>query len=752
MPEARRLRDLFNREVGGLQQLLAPGDASIRQPRHRRRADFGTETPAERTRRHVRPSCERGHRVALVEVLLHPSHEDLKCLTTLSRGERGVDVLALATLAMRGNYHPTRDPVSDRRAIMLPDELQTGVDARRRPSARDDLFLEPIERVTVDRNTREGGLKGLGIAPVRGGAPPVQDAGLREGERPRAHAQNGGVPVDRIAQFAQNSRGGARRHRAPGDRDEIGFAAGLKTVPGRHADRAACKRGPGLLSAYREREARDPVSGSVHAKDLVQHAELERREGCLQDDRNRRKCHWNSVWRDIDEQLTCSPVAVCVRSRDYRAMSTSSLPSAASSPSEPASPTPENPRLGVLELAIAMTLSGTIGVFVIESQASPLTVAFARCAVGALALGLWCWGRGHLVRPNVTWPSLLLIVCGGLCLVANWVLLFASFQHTSIGVATVTYHVQPFLLVLFAPVVLREALAVRQLTWVALGFAGLVLIAQPWAEPLTGGYGRGMLEAVAAAALYALATLLVKRLTGVRPHVIALIQLSVGALVLFPLASLGELTTLEGLPWLLTLGIVHTAFMYVLVYDSYPRLTTPTIAFLGFLYPVVAVAFDAVVYGHVLSLAQLSGSLLILMAGLGRTLVHRPRPTADAAQHVTAKQACPRPEARQQVASRRDEAGEALMPGLVLGIERWRPEAAADIYARVRSEGNGLPPHVVVVGSWVDQELRTCWQIMAGATETDIASWRAHWADMMDIETVAVLPGAEVASLMSRSI
>jgi drug/metabolite transporter (DMT)-like permease len=277
-------------------------------------------------------------------------------------------------------------------------------------------------------------------------------------------------------------------------------------------------------------------------------------------------------------------------------------------------------RIGVLELALAMGISGTIGVLVLESGASPLTVAFARCAVGATALGLWCAARGFLRRPNLTRASLPFIVVGGLCLVTNWTLLFASYEHTSIGIATVTYHVQPFLLVLFAPFVLRETLAIRQLTWVALGFAGLVLIAQPWTEPLTGNYGRGMLEAVAAAALYALATLLVKRVHGVRPHVIALIQLSIGALILLPLARWGELTDVDAVPWLITLGIVHTAFMYVLVYDSYPRLTTPTIAFLGFLYPVVAVIFDAVVYDHILSLAQLGGSILILLAGLGRAV------------------------------------------------------------------------------------------------------------------------------------
>ncbi|HYO31986.1 MAG TPA: DMT family transporter [Nocardioidaceae bacterium] len=301
-------------------------------------------------------------------------------------------------------------------------------------------------------------------------------------------------------------------------------------------------------------------------------------------------------------------------------MSTSRLTSSAGAPSEITAPNAGRARVGAIELAAAMALSGTIGVFVIESQASPLTVAFARCAVGALALGLWCAARGYVTRPNLSRASSLLIVGGGLCLVANWVLLFASYQHTSIGVATVTYHVQPFLLVLFAPLVLRESLAVGQLTWVALGFGGLVLVAQPWTEPLTGGYGRGMIEAVGAAALYALATLLVKKVQGVRPHIIALIQLSLGALILLPLARFGELSRLEGVPWLLTLGVVHTAVMYVLVYDSYPRLTTPTIAFLGFIYPVVAVAFDAAVYGHILSIAQVSGSILILLAGLGRAV------------------------------------------------------------------------------------------------------------------------------------
>nr|WP_284117583.1 hypothetical protein [Streptomyces fragilis] len=42
---------------------------------------------------------------------------------------------------------------------------------------------------------------------------------------------------------------------------------------------------------------------------------------------------------------------------------------------------------GIAQLTTAMVLSGTIGVFVVESGASSLNVVFFRVVFGALALG-----------------------------------------------------------------------------------------------------------------------------------------------------------------------------------------------------------------------------------------------------------------------------------------------------------------------------------------------------------------------------
>lgn len=277
------------------------------------------------------------------------------------------------------------------------------------------------------------------------------------------------------------------------------------------------------------------------------------------------------------------------------------------------------------QLALAMVLSGTIGLFVLESGAQPTTAAWFRCAVGALAMGLYCWSRGYLSSSGYTARLLVLAAVGGAALVTNWVLLFASFGNTSIGVATVAYHVQPFVLILMSAVLLKERVTPVQVLWVLVGFAGLFLVAQPWRESLTGPYLIGIVQAVAAAVLYAAATLIAKRLTGVRPHVTVLVQLSVGTLLLAPAvswATTGEVLG-HGWPWLLGLGVIHTGAMYLLMYSAFPALRTPVIAVLGFIYPIVAVLVDVVVYDTSFTTPQLVGVLAILAAGFANTRAPR---------------------------------------------------------------------------------------------------------------------------------
>lgn len=267
-----------------------------------------------------------------------------------------------------------------------------------------------------------------------------------------------------------------------------------------------------------------------------------------------------------------------------------------------------------------MALSGTIGAVVLESGAQAPAVAFARCLVGGLLLVLWCAARGWL-RQGVLGLSrrdLGLAVIGGVLLVGNWVLLFASYSLSSIGVSTVVYHTQPLLLVGLAAVLLGERINRGHLGRAAAAFGGVAMIslgAQGTAEAPVRASGIAL--ALGAAVLYAGASLIAKQLRHIRPHVLAAIQLATGTVLLAPALAFTPLPSAPGgLLWLVLLGTVHTALLYVLMYGSIGKLPTGTVALLSYLYPVVAVVVDIALYGHRVTLVEGIGMLAVLVAAM----------------------------------------------------------------------------------------------------------------------------------------
>lgn len=296
------------------------------------------------------------------------------------------------------------------------------------------------------------------------------------------------------------------------------------------------------------------------------------------------------------------------------------------------SPTTPSQHKGTAQLTAAMVLSGTLGVFVVESGASPFDVVFFRVLFGALALGGYIAARGWLRDHGFTPRTLGLAVLGGVFIVFNWVFLFQSYETTSISVATVVYHTQPFYVVLLGALLFRERLTAAKVGWIAVAFAGLILVSgvTPGDFASVGGYLLGIGQALLAALLYGLSTVVTKLITGVRPHLIALVQVLVGIPLLLPFADFGAMGgTGADWGWLVGLGVIHTGLMYVLMYAAYAQLPTAKIAVLAFVYPAVAMVTDWAVYGHHIGLVQALGVPLIVTAGLKVTLA-RPRAAAPA--------------------------------------------------------------------------------------------------------------------------
>ncbi|POA17954.1 EamA family transporter [Pseudomonas sp. FW300-N1A1] len=277
-------------------------------------------------------------------------------------------------------------------------------------------------------------------------------------------------------------------------------------------------------------------------------------------------------------------------------------------------------RRGTLEMTAAMLISGTIGWFVLVSGQPVLDVVFWRCVFGAGTLLLICAGFGFL-RPGIlSRTTFLLAVLSGVAIVGNWVLLFASYSRASIAIGTAVYNVQPFMLVGLAALFLGEKITAQKLFWLGVSFLGMLAIVSAHGEQGESGseYLLGIGLALGAALLYAFAALIIKRLTGTPPHLIALIQVCTGVLLLAPWANLSALPQQPG-AWasLLTLGIVHTGVMYVLLYGAIQKLPTAMTGALSFIYPIAAIFVDWLAFGHQLELLQWIGVIAILAAAAG---------------------------------------------------------------------------------------------------------------------------------------
>ncbi|HKT30060.1 DMT family transporter [Dyella sp.] len=279
-------------------------------------------------------------------------------------------------------------------------------------------------------------------------------------------------------------------------------------------------------------------------------------------------------------------------------------------------------RTALASLFFAEILISSVGVFVHESGQDAMTAVFYRCLFGGLFLLIWGLARGHLQGLLQDRALIRGAILSGVLLVLNWVCLFAGMARSSIGVATMVYHFFPFVMLLLAALVQGERTRPMDLMWTLVGFVGVACAADPvrmWHNVDT-SYLVGIALAFLAALLCGTSLLMSRQIGKQRPFALAMIQCWVGVLMLGWFSSASVLHWGTHWLWLAGLGVIHSGIVYVLFYSSYPRLPVVTIAVMAFVYPLMTLLLDYVLYGHRLVVLQMLGLVLILLGTLGVNL------------------------------------------------------------------------------------------------------------------------------------
>jgi drug/metabolite transporter (DMT)-like permease len=275
---------------------------------------------------------------------------------------------------------------------------------------------------------------------------------------------------------------------------------------------------------------------------------------------------------------------------------------------------------GAVEMILAMMISGTVGWFVVMSGQTPQAVVFWRCLFGALAMLVACLTLGIFRRSRLDLRQFALVCLGGAALMLNWVLLFSAYSYSSVAIATVVYHVQPFMLVSLGVVFFAERLNAAKVGWLLLAFAGLVLIvvAKHGGQAVGSDYLVGICLALASAFFYAVAAAITKRLKALPAHLIVLIQMVVGVVLLAPFVDVSTVDiAIDTWTYLVIIGVVHTGVMSTLLYSAIQKIPTGLVGALSYIYPIVAILVDWIAFGHPLGILQMAGAAAILLAAAG---------------------------------------------------------------------------------------------------------------------------------------
>ena len=285
-------------------------------------------------------------------------------------------------------------------------------------------------------------------------------------------------------------------------------------------------------------------------------------------------------------------------------------------------------RLERLKYVSAAVTYGTVGLLVRFVDLPSEAVAFYRGLLATPFILAYMRLRG--IRPDLRAirQNGGLLLLSGVLLGGNWIFLFAAYTRTTVAIASLCNYMAPLLVILLAPPVLKERLDKRKLPFVALAFAGILLVSGVWNGSTADLPGAGM--GLAGALCFAAIVLCNRKLRDITATDRTAVQLAVATLTILPYVLLRNGTLpipsdTRSLILLLVLGLFHTGFAYVLYFSGMANLPVQSVAILGYLEPAVSVLCSALFLQETMSFTGWIGALLILSAAVISELIPSPK-------------------------------------------------------------------------------------------------------------------------------
>jgi drug/metabolite transporter (DMT)-like permease len=259
---------------------------------------------------------------------------------------------------------------------------------------------------------------------------------------------------------------------------------------------------------------------------------------------------------------------------------------------------------------------------------SPPLVNIARYSVIIVLAWFMMWVKRVPIYVGPAERNLLIL--RGAMLGSVSICFMAALQYLPLAEGTALYFVSPLIVVLLAPMVLRENVGIKQYAAVVLGLVGMLLIVNPLGDASTaqsaGDTGisvLGSLLMLAAATGYALVQLLTRKLA----HRVQSEQMFAYSALLCWLLGFVALIVWWPTKWpnardtveMILMGVSGGMGQFLLIY-AFKTVPASTLAPFNYFQLVLAVIFGELFFAQMPSLLSLTGIALIVLAGLSLTV------------------------------------------------------------------------------------------------------------------------------------
>ncbi len=278
----------------------------------------------------------------------------------------------------------------------------------------------------------------------------------------------------------------------------------------------------------------------------------------------------------------------------------------------------------------ALLLFGLNGIVASHIPLSSYEIVFLRTLIGSVLLvALFLIGKGRFhIRDHK--KDTVFIVLSGVAMGTSWMFLYEAYQQIGVSLASLLYYCGPVIVMILSPFIFKEKLTATKLIGFAVVLVGIILVNGNAAAD--GIEAWGLICGAMSAVMYAFMVMLNKQskdICGMENSVIQLV-VSFVTVAVFMLVKQGLYIEIPAASWvwILILGIVNTGIGCYLFFSPLSKLPVQTVAICGYLEPLSAVVFAALLLGEKMSFIQVVGAVCIIGGAMIGELV-KPRMRSD---------------------------------------------------------------------------------------------------------------------------